>query len=99
MRLESISSYLSFANDTVNAIPRLLDLGVEKNMLAEAINCIIAQRLVPVRENGELVRRSAIFETLMFSDAIRTAIKSERSTNDIRRIAISEGMVPLHEHH
>lgn len=83
------------ANDTVNAIPRLLDLGVQENMLAEAINSIIAQRLVPIYEKGRVVGRKAIFETLIFSDDIKTAIKAKKSTQEIREIALAEGMIPL----
>ncbi|MDE6432314.1 MAG: GspE/PulE family protein, partial [Opitutales bacterium] len=83
------------ANDTVNAIPRLLDLGVQENMLAEAVNSIIAQRLVPIYEEGRVAGRKAIFETLIFSDDIKTAIKAKKSTQEIREIALAEGMIPL----
>ena len=33
------------ANDSINAIPRLLDMGVDANSLAASLNCSIAQRL------------------------------------------------------
>jgi type II secretory ATPase GspE/PulE/Tfp pilus assembly ATPase PilB-like protein len=85
------------ANDAVNAIPRLLDLGVDKNMLAEAVVCIIAQRLVPndtiSRKNSR--GRKAIFETLMISEALKQAIKSNFPTRNILALATEQGMVPL----
>lgn len=87
------------ANDTVNAIPRLLDLGIEKNLLAEAIKCIIAQRLVAIKSGNHLSGRKAIFETLMFSDAIKAAIKSEKSVHDIRKIADAQGTISLKKYY
>ncbi|MDR1255735.1 MAG: GspE/PulE family protein [Puniceicoccales bacterium] len=85
------------ANDAANAIPRLLDLGVNKNMLAEALICIVAQRLVPNDAmSGENLRgRKAIFETLMISEAIRGAIKADLPAKEILALAVAEGMVPL----
>lgn len=83
------------ANDSINAIPRLLDLGVDKNMLAEAINCIISQRLLPVYRDDRVIYREAKFETLIFSEHIKSAIKSDKSTNELRTIAISQRMIPL----
>ncbi len=87
------------SNDAIHAVPRLLDLGADKNMLAEAIKYIIAQRLVPIKHNGEIVGRKAIFEILSFSDEIKTAIKEEKSTKDIRNIATAQGMIPLKEYY
>ncbi|MDR3274319.1 MAG: GspE/PulE family protein [Puniceicoccales bacterium] len=85
------------ANDAVNAIPRLLDLGVDKNMLAEAVVCIIAQRLVPndaiSQENSR--GRRAVFETLMISEELKHAIKSSMPTKSILALAMGQGMVPL----
>jgi type II secretory ATPase GspE/PulE/Tfp pilus assembly ATPase PilB-like protein len=85
------------ANDAVNAIPRLLDLGVDKNMLAEAVICIIAQRLVPNDTASEenLRGRKAIFETLMIGEEIKCAIKSNLSTREILSLAIEHGMKSL----
>ncbi len=83
------------SNDAVHAIPRLLDLGVDKNMLAEALNYIIAQRLIPNIQNNKQIGRKAIFETLVLSHEIRNAIKTECPTKKIMDIAISQGMVPL----
>jgi type IV pilus assembly protein PilB len=85
------------ANDAVNAIPRLLDLGVDKNLLADAVVCIIAQRLVPndTAFDENLRGRKAIFETLMITDRIRYAIKSNVPTREILALAIEDGMVPL----
>jgi type II secretory ATPase GspE/PulE/Tfp pilus assembly ATPase PilB-like protein len=85
------------ANDAVNAIPRLLDLGVDRNMLAEAVICIIAQRLIPndaiSQENPR--GRKAIFETLMITETIKQAIKSNLPTKEILTLAMEQGMVPL----
>ncbi|MDR2435752.1 MAG: GspE/PulE family protein [Puniceicoccales bacterium] len=85
------------ANDAVNAIPRLLDLGVDKNMLAEAVICIIAQRLVPNDTVSEenLRGRKAIFETLVISEGIKRAIKSNLPTREILALAMGHGMKPL----
>jgi type IV pilus assembly protein PilB len=85
------------ANDAVNAIPRLLDLGVDKNMLAEAVACIIAQRLVPndtiSRQNSR--GRKAIFETLIISEALKQAITSSLPTRNILALATEQGMILL----
>jgi type II secretory ATPase GspE/PulE/Tfp pilus assembly ATPase PilB-like protein len=83
------------ANDAVNAIPRLIDLGVDKNMLAEAVVCIIAQRLVPNDDAENPRSRKAIFETLMIGDGVRQAIKSDLPTREILALAVEQGMKPL----
>jgi type II secretory ATPase GspE/PulE/Tfp pilus assembly ATPase PilB-like protein len=82
-------------NDAVNAIPRLIDLGVDKNMLAEAVVCIIAQRLVPTNDAKNPQSRKAIFETLVIDDRIRQAIKSSMPTREILSLATKHGMKPL----
>lgn len=87
------------ANDAINAIPRLLDLGIDKNMLAESVNCIIAQRLIPNIQNEKQNGRKAIFETLMFSNEIKQAIKKQQSTKNILDIALMQGMIPLSKNH
>jgi type II secretory ATPase GspE/PulE/Tfp pilus assembly ATPase PilB-like protein len=85
------------ASDAVNAIPRLLDLGVDKNMLAEALVCIMAQRLIPNDDiSSENPRgRKAIFETLMVTNEIKQAIKSNLPTKEILAIALGQGMKPI----
>ncbi len=46
-------------------------------------------------DNTGYVGRTGVFEILMLSDKIRSAIKDVQSAPEINRIAIAEGMVPM----
>ncbi|MBU6428476.1 MAG: GspE/PulE family protein [Cyanobacteria bacterium REEB65] len=120
-------------NDSVSAITRLLDLGVEPYLIGSALVGIAAQRLIRricahCREDyepaateleslrlevldlpGKLARgrgcpacfgtgyqgREAIFEILPLTDELREGILCRASEQDLRRMALSQGMEPL----
>jgi type II secretory ATPase GspE/PulE/Tfp pilus assembly ATPase PilB-like protein len=119
-------------NDAASAVARLTDLGVESYMIAAALECVLAQRLVrttcsdcretyepepqaiasltqqPVgriklqrgrgcglcRETGYL-GRTGIFELLVVTDSIKTAIATSDDTASLREQARQEGMTGL----
>ncbi|MDD3053387.1 MAG: ATPase, T2SS/T4P/T4SS family [Endomicrobiaceae bacterium] len=120
-------------NDTVSTISRMSFMGVESFLLADAVNLIIAQRLIRTictackKEvldlddsvykklgidrsvkvyKGKGCRqcdgsgykgRTAIFEMLNISSAIKKAIISNAGDTEIREIAKKEGIVTLRE--
>lgn len=68
-------------NSAVNAISRLIDMGVEPFLIASSVNCIVAQRLVrricthcsqpytPNEKELELLQSCGIHETVLYSGA------------------------------
>jgi type IV pilus assembly protein PilB len=68
------------ANSATGAIPRLIDLGVDRNLIAESLLSVVYQQLekfeLPPQHNGKNPhKRRAVFEALFVNDAIRNAIK------------------------
>ncbi len=98
-------------NDAVGAITRLLDMGVENFLLSSSVVAVLSQRLVRKvcdECNGEddncrncsgsgYKGRIPIFELLTIDDAIRKAVIAELDSEEINKIAIENGMVPLLE--
>lgn len=120
-------------NDTVSTISRLYYMGVEPYLIADAINIVLAQRLVRkicpeckmIDEEGieilknyglkdkEIVAykgkgcslcdftgyygRIAIYEVLEFTKEIREMILKKRSDDEIKELAIKQGMRTLRE--
>lgn len=120
-------------NDSVSAVTRLLDLGVEPYLIASATLGIVAQRLVrricihchekytpepavlsALKLSSEdipevLARgrgcpqcfetgyrgREAIFEILPITDELRDGILAQLPEQELKRIALSQGMEPL----
>ncbi|MDR2779100.1 MAG: GspE/PulE family protein [Puniceicoccales bacterium] len=70
------------ANDAIGAIPRLLDLGIERTLIAEALLCVIYQRLekfghAPNQPQSLQTSfgRFAKFDTLFVDSTIKDAIR------------------------
>ncbi|MDD5021277.1 MAG: ATPase, T2SS/T4P/T4SS family [Endomicrobiaceae bacterium] len=120
-------------NDTVSTISRMTFMGVESYLLADAVNLIVAQRLVrmicpfckkEVKDLSDVVYeklgidrtvkiykgsgckscddtgfkgRTAIFELLPVTSAIKKLITSNANDMEIREMAHKEGLVTLRE--
>ena len=120
-------------NDTVSTISRMTFMGVESYLLADAVNLIVAQRLVrmicpfckkEVKDLSDVVYeklgidrtvkiykgagckacddtgfkgRTAIFELLPITSAIKKLITSNANDMEIREVAHKEGLVTLRE--
>ncbi len=121
-------------NDAPGTMTRLLDMGVESYLLADAMRGVIAQRLVrklcphckvsrPARDDElEMMNldrytmvdifepkgcvlcndtgyhgRTGIYEIMPVKAAMREAIARRASTNELRRLAIEQGMRPLNK--
>ncbi|HHU70551.1 MAG TPA: Flp pilus assembly complex ATPase component TadA [Clostridiales bacterium] len=120
-------------NDAASSFNRLIDMGVESYLLADASVGIIAQRLVrklctckSVRytksKENELLGlepearqaiyepvgcqlcngtgysgRIGVYEIISVTDKIKEAVSNRENTNQIKEIAISEGMTTLRE--
>ncbi|MBF0142602.1 MAG: type II secretion system ATPase GspE [Magnetococcales bacterium] len=134
----SLTGHLVFStlhtNDSVGAVTRLVDMGIEPFLVGSSLEGVVAQRLVrrlcvtcresykpPVEwverygfgratgEVGLLYRprgcadclgsgyrgRTALFEMLAMSDAIRDLVVRRAPDHELRRVAQGEGMVPL----
>ncbi|MDR1595591.1 MAG: GspE/PulE family protein [Puniceicoccales bacterium] len=65
------------ANNAIGAVPRLIDLGVDKTMVAEALLCVVYQQLEKTheRKTSNEPGRHAVFDALFVDDATRRAIK------------------------
>ena len=76
-------------NDSVGAITRLIDMGVEPYLIASSLRMVIAQRLVrkidPVTQ--ELSGRIGIFESILINDDIKEQIHNKGSESEIKNIA------------
>ena len=116
-------------NDSVSAVTRLIDMGVEPFLITSSLSGVIAQRLVRVlcencKNESELSDqekniseslsfdlksnfqskgcdecfdsghkgRSGIFEMFMIDDKIRELIMKNSGTDEIRKVAIENGM-------
>ena len=81
-------------NDSVGAITRLRDLGIEDYRLAACLRGVLAQRLVPRRDMG----RVAVFEWLPISPALSAAVHAGANEAELRQRAIEAGMADLATH-
>lgn len=119
-------------NDSISALIRMIDLGVENYLLAPSIKIIIAQRLVrkicsnckvkytpdkKLRDQFKMGTyksfykgkgckkcdhtgykgRIAIFEILTITDSLKDAISKNQSEQDIKKLAVKEGLITLHQ--
>lgn len=111
------------AKDCSGALMRLLDIGIPPLLLSQAINGIVAQRLVPklcscatqeyreplgevpthdaggcekCRKTG-FVGRQGVQEIMTFSDPLRKMISLGTPEEEIRLLALKEGMETLKE--
>ena len=76
-------------NDSVGAITRLIDMGVEPYLIASSLRMVIAQRLVRKIDtvSQELSGRIGIFESILINDDIKEQIHNKSSENEIKNIA------------
>jgi type II secretory ATPase GspE/PulE/Tfp pilus assembly ATPase PilB-like protein len=82
----------------VASISRLLDLGIEGYLLAEALSGVVAQRLLRKPEPnvpGCYSGRIGIYELLEVTPSIREAIRSSASPSAIEELAGSQGFTTL----
>jgi type IV pilus assembly protein PilB len=119
-------------NDAPSALTRLIEIGVEPFLVASALECVLAQRLirklclrcreeyipppevaseVGLPEGLPLYRpigcnhcsgtgyrgRLALFELMTVTEEIELMAVERRSSDDIRRLALSQGMRTLRE--
>jgi len=88
-------------NDSPSAVGRLLDMGVEPFLLASSLLAVMSQRLVrkldPKQPRLTYSGRTGIFELLLVTDAIRSAIKTHEDASSVRRIARQEGFYSMVE--
>ena len=79
-------------NDSVGAITRLIDMGVESYLVASSLRMVIAQRLVRKIDttSKELSGRIGIFESILINDEIKEQILNRGSENKIKNIAFKE---------
>ncbi|MFJ2547953.1 GspE/PulE family protein [Pseudomonas sp. NPDC087612] len=98
-------------NDACSAITRLLELGIAPYLLKASLIGVMAQRLVRTlcrhckgaplgcrecRQTG-YHGRSAIFELLGISDALKSLINREADLPGLRQLALKEGMHSLRQ--
>ncbi|MFR8168868.1 MAG: GspE/PulE family protein [Lachnospiraceae bacterium] len=120
-------------NDAPGTMTRLMDMGVESYLLADAMRGVIAQRLVrrlcphckkkrkalgeeksmmginPMEEieiyepvgcehcnDTGFYGRTGIYEMMPITSTLRNAIAARMSTDEIREVAVKEGMNTLH---
>jgi len=79
-------------NDSVGAITRLIDMGVESYLIASSLRMVIAQRLVRKIDttSKELSGRIGIFESILINDEIKEQILNKGSENEIKNISFKE---------
>ena len=78
-------------NDSVGAITRLIDMGVEPYLLASTLKMVIAQRLVRKLTNkNEFSGRFGIFEMIKIDSDIRNFINETIDEDKIRKVAFKK---------
>ena len=78
-------------NDSVGAITRLIDMGVEPYLLASTLKMVIAQRLVRKLTNkNEFSGRVGIFEMIKIDSDIRNFINETIDEDKIRKVAFKK---------
>ena len=96
-------------NDSISAVTRLLDMGIEPFLLSSSILGILAQRLVrkvcpDCRGSGcpkclqtGYLGRTGIYELLEIDEPMRTAIHNRDSEHRLVELALARGFRPLAE--
>jgi type II secretory ATPase GspE/PulE/Tfp pilus assembly ATPase PilB-like protein len=79
-------------NDSVGAITRLIDMGVEPYLIASSLRMVIAQRLVRKIDpaSQELSGRIGIFESISINEDIKEQIHNKGTENEIKNIAFND---------
>ena len=79
-------------NDSVGAITRLIDMGVEPYLIASSLRMVISHRLVRKIDptSQELSGRIGIFESILINDDIKEQIHNKGSESEIKNIAFKD---------
>ena len=79
-------------NDSIGAITRLLDMGVEPYLIASSLRMVIAQRLVRKIDHtsNELSGRIGIFESIVINDEVKEQVLNKSSEAEIKNIAFHD---------
>lgn len=97
-------------NDAAGALSRLKDMGIDPFLLSSTIKVVVGQRLLRKRcqEHAEVncpncngtgfSGRTVTYEVLQMSQTLKQAIDGGRSENQLRSLAIDEGLRPLEVH-
>jgi general secretion pathway protein E len=97
-------------NSALEAIPRLLSMGVSPYTFSPALRAVLAQRLVRVLDPSKAkdsydaadpstyTGRMVLPELLMVSEKIRKAILEQQDEESLRKIAASEGYKSMKQH-
>ena len=96
-------------NDSVSAVTRLLDMGIEPFLLSSSILGILAQRLVrklcpdckgagcPKCLQTGYYGRTGIYELLEIDEPLRAAVHARESEHRLRELAVQRGFRSLAE--
>jgi len=96
-------------NDSVSAVTRLLDMGIEPFLLSSSILGILAQRLVrklctdckgagcPKCSQTGYYGRTGIYELLQVDEGLRAAIHAREGEQRLRELAVASGFRAMHE--
>ena len=96
-------------NDSVSAVTRLLDMGIEPFLLSSSILGILAQRLVrklctdckgagcPKCSQTGYYGRTGIYELLEIDETLRGAVHERAGEQRLRSLALARGFKTLHD--
>lgn len=97
-------------NDSIGAITRLRDMGVDPYLISSTVRTVLAQRLVrktcrhhPVGAAGNCPHcrgtdysgRTVVYEILEMSPELKPLIDTQASEQDMKRHAMTKGLIPL----
>ncbi len=84
-------------NSAIEAIPRLLSMGVSPYTFAPAVRAVLAQRLIRTGKENDFTGQCALPELLVASDAVRTLIMNQATAAEIEAAARKEGFKGMTE--
>jgi type II secretory ATPase GspE/PulE/Tfp pilus assembly ATPase PilB-like protein len=87
------------ANNAVAAIARFMSMGADPMLVASALNCVMAQRLVRVWDvlSQSYRGRMGVFEILPLDDDMRKMISAKADIVDLYALARAKGFVSMEE--
>ena len=81
--------------DAIEAIPRLLNLGISNFNIAATLKLVVAQRLIRQFNNGVLSNRTGIFELLVITPEIQQHIIQQTQSLHLKKWLLAEGFQSL----
>lgn len=98
----ALTGHLIFAtlhtNDSISAVARLIDMGIEPYLIANVIRAVMAQRLV---RKGDLRTgykgRTVISEFCLIDEKMQNLISKNSGTEILRKYALENGMKTLRD--